>query len=95
LPESGRMEQWLFTLDGATGEVCRIEKLDPVSGSPHELSEAEYATLDSYLAASASQSEPAQPADPSPPPALIATHRAYWRGVADCAALYRQHLLLG
>ena len=92
MSESGRTEQWLFTLDGATGEVCRVEKLDPVSGSRHELSEAEYAALDSYLAVWPAESDAKPPADPTPPPSSIATHRAYWQGVADCAALYRQHL---
>ena len=93
MPELGRLEQWLFTLDGATGQVCRVEKLDPVSGSAHELSEPEYAALDSYLSALAPESDPVLSTDPAP--SMIATHRAYWQGVADCAALYRQHLLFG
>ena len=81
-------EQWVFTFDSATGEVRRVEKLDPVSGSSQELSEAEYAALDSYLDALAPKPEP-EVTNPSASTSLAA-HRAYWQGIADCAALYRQ-----
>ena len=79
------MEQWLFTLDSATGEVCRIEKFDSVSGSTQELSDSEYAALDSYLVAVAPEPSPEVSHDPTPTSG--ATARAYWQGVADCAAL--------
>jgi hypothetical protein len=85
LPEAGRIEQWLFTLDSATGEVCRIEKFDSASGSAQELSDSEYAALDSYLAAVAPGSSPEVSHDPAPTAGAAA--RAYWQGVADCAAL--------
>ena len=87
------MEQWLFTFDSATGEVCRVEKLDPVSGGTQELSEAEYAALDGYL--EPPSAEPSERASSSPISARQAAvvSRAYWQGVADCAALYRRCLL--
>ncbi len=91
--EQGRCEQWIFTFDSATGEVRRVEKLDPVSGSSQELSEAEYAALNSYLGALALKPEPEVP-NPSASTS-IAAHRAYWQGMADCAALYRQHRYSG
>jgi hypothetical protein len=74
--------------------VCRVEKLDPVSGTTHELSEPEYAALDSYLGALAPEAGPAC-TDPASASTAIATQRAYWQGVADCAALYRQYRLFG
>ena len=83
------MEQWLFTFDSATGQVSRVEKVDPVSGSAHELSESEYAALDNYLAALG--------AEPHPGSASAfrtsAAQRAYLQGVADCAAFYWQYRL--
>jgi len=90
VPEPERTEQWIFTFDSATGEVCRVEKLDRLSGAVDELSEPEYAALNSYLGA----------LDPEPVPTVCAAResaldtaarsKAYLRGVADCAALYWQ-----
>ena len=74
------MEQWVFTFDGATGEVCRVEKLDPLSGAAQEISESEYVALDGYL--------PQAPANRE-----LALKAAYVQGRADCAAFYRRRLL--
>jgi hypothetical protein len=87
------MEQWLFTFDSATGEVSRVEKLDPVSGMSQELSEDEYAALDSYVGGSG----PVEHAEESVSGVLnsqqtAAIRTAYWQGVADCAAFYRRYL---
>jgi hypothetical protein len=41
---AGGTEQLLLTLSVATGEIVRVEKLDP-AGKRHELSEGEYAQL--------------------------------------------------
>jgi hypothetical protein len=91
MSDASGIEQWLFTFESATGRVCRVEKRDPASGAMHELSQAEYAALDSYLTAVVSESEPAQTGDPAQAMRVIATQRAYVRGMADCAALYRQY----
>jgi hypothetical protein len=37
-------EEWVYTYDTATGEVTKVERLDP-SGQRHELTEEEYAAL--------------------------------------------------
>jgi hypothetical protein len=81
------MEQWIFTFDSATGQVSRVEKIDPVSGSAHELSESEYVALDSYLAALGAEPHPGSASTSC----ISAAQRAYLLGVADCAAFYRQH----
>jgi hypothetical protein len=86
------MEQWLFTFDSATGEVSRVEKLDPVSGMGQELSEDEYAALNSYAG------PPAEGPEGTVNEILIAQQAAairtaYWQGVADCATFYRRYLL--
>ena len=91
--EPGRCEQWVFTFDSATGEVCRVEKLDNASGARQELSDAEYAALESYLSAFGLKAEPEVPEPPTS--TTIAAHRAYWQGMADCAALYRQYRYSG
>jgi len=88
--EVGRTEQWLFTFDATTGEVCRVEKLDPLSGGTQEISEAEYAALDSYL------ETPAEAPVSAEPPSLSAIQTAaimgaYWQGFADCAAFFRRY----
>jgi len=95
LPEAARMEQWLFTFDSATGEVCRVEKVDSVSGRTQELSEPEYAALESYLDAVAPEPAPPVCNVPALGSGSVATSSAYWQGVADCAALYRQHRFSG
>lgn len=92
------MEQWLFTFDSATGEVCRVEKLDPLSAEPQELSDAEYAALSSYLEMTPPQAAAPGPEKASPPEPELSEEeawvleRAYWRGVMECAALYRHYL---
>jgi hypothetical protein len=83
------MEQWLFTFVSATGEVARVERLDPDSGRRQELSEAEYGALESYLEPLPAEPAPALSSAPSSRRAA-AVNWAYWRGVADCAALYRR-----
>jgi hypothetical protein len=88
------MEQWLFTFDSATGEVSRVEKLDPVSSMRQELSEDEYAALNSYAAPSQATEGPKESSDEvliTQQAAAIRT--AYWQGVADCATFYRRYLL--
>jgi hypothetical protein len=85
------LEQWLFTFDSATGRVCRVEKLDPLSGKRQELSQPEYAALDNYLSALIAESYPAAHTDPALASRTVATQKAYLQGVADCAALYRQY----
>ena len=95
MPEAARMEQWLFTFDSATGEVYCVEKVDSVSGRAQELSEPEYAALDSYLTALASEPAPPVCNVPVLSSGFVATSRAYWQGVADCAARYRQHRFFG
>ena len=87
------IEQWLFTFDSATGQVSRVEKIDPVSGSAHELSESEYAAVDSYLAALGTEPQPEPHADPPSAFRTPAAQRAYLQGVVDCAAFYRQYRL--
>jgi hypothetical protein len=89
LSQGTGIEQWLFTFDSATGQVSRVEKIDPVSGSAHELSESEYAAVDSYLAALGAEPH----ADPPSAFNTPAAQRAYLQGVVDCAALYRQYRL--
>ena len=85
-----RTEQWIFTFDSATGEVYRVEKLDPVSGAAHELSESEYVAMNSYLGELNPKPAPADCAAPESALVRTASSKAYLRGVADCAALYRQ-----
>ena len=91
MPEAARMEQWLFTFDSTTGRVCRVEKLDPVSGKRAGAFGPEYAALDTYLRALIGESEPAERLDHTSAARGIAMQRAYLQGVADCAALYRQY----
>jgi hypothetical protein len=87
LSQATGIEQWLFTFVAATGQVSRVEKIDPVSGRAHELSESEYAALDSYMAALGAEPH-AGAASASRTPAA---QRAYLQGVADCAAVHRQY----
>lgn len=91
MSEAAGMEQWLFTFDSATGRVSRVERLDPLSGEKQELSQAEYAALDSYLSALLASSDATRLSDSPSAWRAIATQRAYLQGVADCAALYRQY----
>lgn len=38
-------EEWIFTLNSQTGEVVKIEKIDPASNQRNELSDGEYAAV--------------------------------------------------
>ncbi len=80
MSEPAKIEQWVFTFDASTGEVCRVEKLDPLSGTAQEISESEYAALDGYLPDAAADRE-------------LRLKAAYLQGMADCAAFYRRRLL--
>ena len=83
----------MFTFDSATGQVCRVEKIDPVTGRALELSESEYSALDHYLEAVVPEPAPVIRMQSSPAFSAAATRKAYWQGMADCAALYRRAYL--
>jgi hypothetical protein len=38
-------EEWVFTVNSVTGEVVKIERLEPTTGDRLELSEQEYAAV--------------------------------------------------
>lgn len=79
--------QLVFTLHASTGEILRIENLDP-SGGRSELSDDEYAAMCAAIGGGASETGSALGLSASAQPAAGggAEEAAYYQGIADYVA---------
>jgi hypothetical protein len=76
-----KISQYVVSVDGATGSIVKIEKLDEQTGKPKEFTQAEYAAAYSFASYAAPYyaAYAASLYDPLSSPAV----QAYVKGIAD------------
>ena len=81
--DEGQIEQLVLSIDKTTGEIVKVERLDPVSGDRVEFDADDYAAIEAYFAGLI---ETAATYMDYPKERPSAVERAYAQGMMDYAS---------